>query len=35
MKYTVHRDELSAKAVAFELASGMVMSAYLFNLNTK
>jgi hypothetical protein len=35
MKNTVHQEQLKAKVAALELASGMVVSAYLFDLNTK
>jgi hypothetical protein len=35
MKNTVHQEQLKAKVAALELASSMVMSAYLFDLNTK
>jgi len=35
MKYTVHQEQLIAKVATLELASGIVMLAYLFNLNTK
>ncbi len=35
MKYPVYQEQLNAKEAALELASGMVVSAYLFDLNTK
>jgi hypothetical protein len=35
MKHTVYQEHLNAKIAALELASSMVISAYLFDLNTK
>ena len=35
MKNTVHQEQLKAKVAVLELASSMVMSAYLIDLNTK
>jgi hypothetical protein len=35
MKHTGHQKQLNPKVATLELASGMVMSAYLIDLNTK
>jgi hypothetical protein len=35
MKHTGHQEQLNTKVATLELASGMVMSAYLIDLNTK
>jgi hypothetical protein len=35
MKHIGHQEQLNAKVATLELASGMVMSAYLIDLNTK
>ena len=35
MKLTVYQEHLNAKVAVLRLASGMVISAYLFDLNTK
>jgi hypothetical protein len=35
MNHTVYQEQLNAKVVTTGLASGMVISAYLFDLNTK
>jgi hypothetical protein len=35
MKHTVYQEHLNAKVAVLGLASGMVISAYLFDLNTK
>jgi hypothetical protein len=35
MKYPVYQEQLNAKVATLELASGIVISAYLIDLNTK
>jgi len=35
MKHTVYQEQLNAKVATTGLAGGMVISAYLFDLNTK
>jgi len=35
MKYTVYQEQLNAKVATLDLAIGMVISAYLIDLNTK
>jgi hypothetical protein len=35
MKYTVYQEQLNAKIATLDLASGMVIPAYLIDLNTK
>ena len=35
MKHTGHQEQLNAEVATLELASDMVMSAYLIDLNTK